>query len=179
MVTTVGLQYAKALFDLATEKKLEQTYYDNLVTINEVFNSDINVYKTFTHPSISINEKKMILTEVLENKVPDEFLHFIYVLIDNSRFNELNDIIDSYQYYLNELNQECDATIFTKYMLLDEEKENLIEKLQKHFNKKINAKVIVDENIIGGIVINIDGKIIDGSIVNQMLSLKNELKKGW
>ena len=179
MISTVGLQYAKAIFDLACDKNLEEVYFDNLKTINNLISSDDNVFKTFSHPGISYDDKKNILKNVLDNKVENEFLHFLFVLIDNDRFQDLEDIVDSYQYYLNEKKKECNAKIFTKYNLLDEEIENIRKKLQMHFNKKINIEQIVDENLIGGIIINIDGKVIDGSIISQMHDLKNELKKGW
>ena len=179
MISTVGLQYAKAIYDLANEKKLEDLYFENLKLINNLVNNDENVLKIFSHPSINKEEKKSILKNVLEQRVEEEFLHFLYVLIDNDRFVDLNDIVDSYQFYLNEKNKECNATIFTKYNLNEEEKEQIKNKLQLHFNKKINLTVTIDENMIGGIIINIDGKVIDGSIFNQMQDLKNELKKGW
>ncbi len=179
MISTVGLQYAKAIYDLANEKKLEDLYFENLKLINNLVNNDENVLKIFSHPSINKEEKKSILKNILEQRVEDEFLHFLYVLIDNDRFVDLNDIVDSYQFYLNEKNKECNATVFTKYNLNEEEKTQIKNKLQLHFNKKINLTVTIDENMIGGIIINIDGKVIDGSIFNQMQDLKNELKKGW
>ena len=179
MISTVGLQYAKAIFDLASEKSLEDVYFENLKLINDLINSDESIFKTFTHPGISYDEKKDILKNVLNDKVENEFLHFLFVLIDNDRFQNLEDIVDSYQYYLNELKKECNAKIFTKYNLLDEELENIRKKLQLHFNKKVNIEHIIDENLIGGITIHIDGKVIDGSIFSQMQDLKNELKKGW
>lgn len=179
MISTVGLQYAKAIFDLAYEKKLEEIYFENLKLINNLINSDDSIFKTFTHPGITYDEKKDILKNVLINKVENEFLHFLFVLIDNDRFQNLEDIVDSYQYYLNEQKKECNAKVFTKYSLLDEELDNIRKKLQMHFNKKVNLEQIVDENLIGGITIHIDGKVIDGSILSQMHGLKNELKKGW
>ena len=179
MISTVGLQYAKAIFDLACDKNLEETYFENLRVINDLLISNTEIYKTFIHPSISYEEKKNILKNVLEEKVENEFLHFLFVLIDNDRFQDLDDIVDSYQYYLNEQKKVSNAKIFTKYNLLDEEIEKIRKKLQIHFNKKINIEQILDENLIGGIIINIDGKVIDGSILNQMNDLKNDLKKGW
>ncbi len=179
MISTVGLQYAKAIFDLACEKNLEEIYFENLKSINQLIKLDENIFKTFNHPGISYDEKKNILNNVLENKVENEFLHFLFVLIDNDRFQNLDDIVDSYQYYLNELKKESNAKIFTKYNLLDEELEIIRKKLQMHFNKKINIEQILDENLVGGIIIHVDGKVVDGSILNQMHNLKNELKKGW
>lgn len=179
MITTIGLQYAKALFDLATDNNLEQSYFDNLVTLNDIIKSNPDIDKTFKHPSISNDDKKQILNNVLSEKVTNDFLHFLFVLIDNMRFDALEDIIDSYKSYLNEFNKECNAEVFTKYKLDDTEVNNLVKVLEKHFNKKVNLEQTIDENLIGGIVVKVDGVIIDGSIINQMLSLKNELKKGW
>ena len=36
MISTVGLQYAKAIYDLANEKKLEDLYFENLKLINNL-----------------------------------------------------------------------------------------------------------------------------------------------
>ena len=63
--------------------------------------------------------------------------------------------------------------------MLEEEKMALQKVLEGHLNKKINLKYQLDVNLLGGMIVNIDGKVIDASTVNQIINLKNELKKGW
>ena len=63
--------------------------------------------------------------------------------------------------------------------MLEEEKMALQKALESHFNKKINLKYQLNVNLLGGIIVNINGKVIDASTLRQIIHLKNELKKGW
>lgn len=179
MITSVGLQYAKALFDLACNEHNENQYLDNLKAVYDVIINDQEVLKVFNHPRIDLLEKKEIIKKTFENYVSKEFLHFLYVVLENNRLNCLEDIIDSYQSYLNDYLNLSNVVVYSKYKLTEEETLNLKKKLEVYLEKKINLNINTDDNLIGGIVIKVDGKIIDASILNQMLDLKNVLEKGW
>ncbi len=179
MITSVSLQYAKALFDLGKEKQLEDIYYADLKMVCEALNENNKIWKVLSNPLINLEERKNILKNIFQNSVHEEFLHFLFVLVDNFRLEEITDIFDCYEYYLNQSNNVCNAIVFSKYEMLEEEKKNLIKALEKRFNKKINLKYQLDENLLGGIIVDIDGKVIDASALNQIVNLKNELKKGW
>ena len=178
MITSVSLQYAKALFDLAQDSNKVNEYYEYLKAVNEVL-KDENTLKTLLHPLVKNEDRKEILKNTFKEYLDNCFLSFLYVLVDNDRLLEIENIVKSYKHYLNELNQVTDAIIFTKYEISDDELVNIKKNLENKFSKKINIKVNVDEKLIGGIVIQMDGKIIDGSMLYQLNDLKNELKKGW
>lgn len=179
MITSVSLQYAKALFDLGNETHLENEYYDYLQMVCNILNENKDIWKVLSHPLIKLEERKHILKTSFQDSVNEEFLHFLFVLIDNFRLEEISDILDSYEYYLNASNNICNAIVYSKYQMLEEEKMALQKALEGHLNKKINLKYQLDVNLLGGMIVNIDGKVIDASTVNQIINLKNELKKGW
>lgn len=179
MVTSVGLQYAKALFDLACESKNENQYLENLKAVYDVINNNENVLKVFNHPQIDLLEKKEMLKNSFSEYVSKEFLHFLYVVLDNNRLNELNDIIDSYQNYLNNYLNLTYVKVYSKYEMSENELNILGKKLENYLNKKVKIENVIKEDLIGGIIIDANGKIIDASIVNQINDLKNVLEKGW
>ena len=60
---------------------------------------------------------------------------------------------------------------------LDEEiKNRLKEKLEQKFSKMVNLNYVIAPEIIGGLVIGYNGKIIDLSVNTKFESLKKELK---
>ena len=69
MISTVGLQYAKAIYDLANEKKLEDLYFENLKLINNLVNNDENVLKIFSHPSINKELHKYLVDYCQKNNL--------------------------------------------------------------------------------------------------------------
>ena len=54
-------------------------------------------------------------------------------------------------------------------------KNNVKQKLENKFNKTILLNYLVDESIIGGLIIKTQDKIIDGSLKNKYERLKNSL----
>ena len=66
-----------------------------------------------------------------------------------------------------------DAKIISAVELSEDEKERIILKLEKESGKKIKAEYVVDKSIIGGIIIESDGKIIDGSLRYKLKDIKD------
>lgn len=178
MITSVGLQYARAIFDIALETNNIDKYSNYLQVANEVLNKD-EIINSILHPSINIDEKKEIIANAFDEYFDKTFVNFLKVLIDNNRLHEIKDILDCYKSYLNDYINASEAIVYSKYPLNEVDLKKIEMMLSKKFNKTIILKVIIDEKIIGGIVINIDGKIIDGSVINQLNNIKNELMKGW
>lgn len=62
---------------------------------------------------------------------------------------------------------------------LKKKKKVVVNGLTKKIGKEIHLNEIVDQSLIAGIKIEVDGKIIDASMLKEMTDLKKELKKGW
>ena len=50
MITSVSLQYAKALFDMVNEKHLENEYFDNLQMVCNILYDNKDIWKVLSHP---------------------------------------------------------------------------------------------------------------------------------
>lgn len=179
MRTTVSLQYAKALFDLAKEENRIDEYASYLNMAGKIFIDDSNTYRVFNHPAISNEERKKIIENSLKEYVTNTFLNYLKVLVDNNRLIELKDIFDSYQGLLDDYHHQCNVLVYVKYELSEEDKKQLVIALETKLNKKVNLITKIDNSLIGGMKVVVDGKIMDASIKYKMLDLKNELKKGW
>jgi len=75
-----------------------------------------------------------------------------------------------------ELEKE-EAEVITAIPLDNEDKLMLAQRLTEIFGKPIVLKPKVDPSIIGGIIIRIGDKLIDGSIRSKLEALKRELMK--
>lgn len=179
MVTSVSLQYAQALFELAKESQQIDEYAKDLQVSKQLLIDDKKNNQTLNHPSISMQHRKEIIEQAFQQYVTPTFLNFLKVLVDNQRLNELGDIVDAYQHLKDTQNKVCHATAYVRYPLEEKEQQKIIQKLEQQFGKKVILSTIIDGSIMGGIKIVIDGKIVDATIQTEMLDLKNQLKKGW
>ena len=173
MINEVSLQYAKSLYELSTN--LEKDLNDLKVLTNAILESN-ELVKVLKHPSISKDEKKQIFKELLKENVENYFLYFIYVLVDNDRILELDNIYETFKMLHDESKNQVTAYVTTKYELTESTRHDLISFLENKYNKKINLSEKVDSTLIGGIKVVVENDVIDYTIDSRLENIKNTIK---
>lgn len=173
MINEVSLQYAKSLYDLS--KDLDQDLNDLEVLKSCISNSN-ELVKVLMHPSISKEEKKELFKNLLSGKVEEYFLYFIYVLVDNERILELENIYDTFKMLVNEKKNILNCEVVSKYPLDKNIKEDLIKYLSQKYQKEIKLKETINDELIGGIKVIVQNEVIDYTIDSTLTNLKNTIK---
>ena len=163
----VGRRYSKAIFDIAEEKNQVKEIYELLNSAMVLYRTDKEFKNFIRNPLISNEEKKLVLNEIFRKDNRDNLNILLYIL-DKGRINCIKYIVAEYLkiYYRKNRILDVRAT-FTKE-LTDEQKKKLIDKLSQKTGKEINLEIKIDKNILGGGVIRIGDKIIDGSIRREL-----------
>ena len=88
-------RYAQALAESAIDNIDEVN--ENLALIDEVIfgNEDFKVF--FSHPIVSLKDKKDTLKETLEGKINEKALNFLETLLDESRFGIFKTIYELFK----------------------------------------------------------------------------------
>ncbi len=173
MINEVSLQYAKSLYELS--KDLDQDLNDLEVLKSCISNSN-ELVKVLMHPSISKEEKKELFKNLLSGKVEDYFLYFIYVLVDNERILELENIYDTFKMLVNEKKNILNCEVVSKYPLDKNIKEDLIKYLSQKYQKEIKLKETINDELIGGIKVIVQNEVIDYTFDSTLTNLKNTIK---
>ncbi|WP_427337918.1 F0F1 ATP synthase subunit delta [Caloranaerobacter sp. DY30410] len=176
MAKLIGKTYAQALFEVAEEVDKIQQFKEELNSIYEIFDKEKEFKIIFEHPKLSKNEKKDIINSVFKGRVAQEILNLIYIVIDKGREKYLMDIIEEYIELSNEKQGIIEAQAITAVPLDEEEKLRLQNKLSEKLGKTVILENIVDEGIIGGVLVKIQDKIIDASIKGQLDRIQKNLK---
>ncbi len=174
MITSVSKQYAKALFELTSDSNKEK-YYQDLIVLKEALLEEETI-KVFAHPSITLDQKKEIIANSLQDKLDTTLLNFLYVLINYERLNTLEGIAESYKELLDEELKQKEVQVYCKYHLTKEQTEELINILQKQYNKTIILQEILDKSLVGGIKVVVGNEELDASTLNKLQKIKDTLK---
>ena len=163
----VGRRYSKAIFDIAEEKNQVKEIYELLNSAMVLYRTDKEFKNFIRNPLINNEEKKLVLNEIFGKDNSDNLNILLYIL-DKGRINCIKYIVAEYLkiYYRKNRILDVRAT-FTKE-LTDEQKKKLINKLSQKTGKEINLEIKIDKNILGGGIIRIGDKIIDGSIRREL-----------
>ena len=163
----VGRRYSKAIFEIAEEKNQVKEIYEMLNSAMVLYRTDKEFKNFILNPLIDNEQKKSVLNEIF-GKENSENLNILLYILDKGRMNCIKYIVAEYLkiYYRKNRILDVKAT-FTKE-LTDEQKKKLIDKLSQKTGKEINLEIKIDKDILGGGIIKIGDKIIDGSIRREL-----------
>ena len=163
----VGRRYSKAIFEIAEEKNQVKEIYEMLNSTMVLYRTDKEFKNFILNPLIDNEQKKSVLNEIF-GKDNSENLNILLYILDKGRMNCIKYIVAEYLkiYYRKNRILDVKAT-FTKE-LTDEQKKKLIDKLSQKTGKEINLEIKIDKDILGGGIIKIGDKIIDGSIRREL-----------
>jgi ATP synthase F1 delta subunit len=104
--------------------------------------------------------------------VPEDVVSYIQLLCEKGRISCFYDSVEEYNKLLDESERISNAKITSAVPLTDEEKQKLKEKLQDMCERAVEMEFFVDEAIMGGIVAEIDGRVLDGSLRSRLRDIK-------
>lgn len=177
---TVARRYAKALVDFAEGAKIEfNELMDVFKAIVNFFNDNRSLRKYFENPFISKTEKISFARELFNSlKIPNYMHNFLLLLVENRRVS-LIDLI--YEETLKEVNLRRNIAKGILKVAVDVD-DGTVERLREVFKQKLGKDVIfdviVDPSIIGGVVVELEGKVFDGSVVRNLERMKEKMIEG-
>lgn len=168
-------KYAAAMFELAQEENKLKLYGEQLEEIRQLFKSQPLLKAYMGNPQVQSAEKKELLNKVFGDDVDEIVRNFMLLLVDKHRITLIEEIVGKYQALSNEAQNIIIAHVTTAATMSEQQKNALTAKLEAITDKHIKLKTYVDKSIIGGIVVKMGDKLIDGSVTTKIKSLEKQL----
>lgn len=166
-------RYALALYEIAEEKGKVKEYIEELEKVMEVIKESPKFIKIIEDPEISTFSKEKMFTEIFKGKVNSDIFSFLLLLIKKGRIGEIEGKLrEMKKIYLDRHNTVI-AKVKTVIPLTDNEKKLLTERLEKKFNNKVLIESELDPSIIGGVYIDVDNQVIDGTVKSKLSEMKS------
>lgn len=172
---SVAITFVNALLDVATEKGQFEQIEKDLDLVCEIISKHADLKKVLFHPSVSRSSKKELIQNVFDKSVSGLMMNFLSLLIDRRKEGILDFVTDVYKEVTHEKKGVLKATVQTVMPLSGERLEDFKKKLKKITGKTVELEVVQNPDILGGMVIQIGNKMIDGSVANRLKNLKNRL----
>ena len=171
-MTATGNNYAEALFMLAREENLIDEFYDGLKLAEGIFKETPEYLQFLSTPSIPKTERTAALATAFEGKINERILSFLQLLCEHSAADRFFDCANEF-YRLREFaHGMVEAVVKTAVELSDTQKSDLIKALEKRTGQKVTLNCVVDTALLGGIAVEIDGQLLDGSVKSNLKRAK-------
>lgn len=168
-------EYARALFDLSKEENKEDVILADVRALKALVDGTPEYVKLMSAPNVKKEERTQLLDEAFRGKIHPYTLNFMKILVENGCFHFIGGCCDEFVKLYNEKNNIEVVTVFSPVALSDAQKERLKQNLSLRLKKTIELHEKIDESLIGGIRLSLDGEMIDGSIKSRLDEIKDLL----
>ena len=172
--TRLASRYAKALFELARQQGEIDTVNQDLALVKSVIKENHELKAVIESPIIFHDKKNNIFKDIFNGKISDTTFGFLSLIIKKKREPALTSICDEYLALYNIHHNIKIAHVLTAAPMTPELTERLRKLLEDDTHSTIQFQTAVDENIIGGLMVMIDGYLFDASLLSSIRKLRAE-----
>jgi len=174
-MSAVARRYAKALFSLAREASTVEATGIELERLSTLA-SHPDLRDVLNSPLLSV-KRRAELTQLIATdlKLSDLVSRFVRLLADHQRLAELRSIQVHFERLQDESLGRVRADLRSASPLDPHQQNALVATFSKLTGKQVLPNVTVDPNLLGGVVVEVGGRVYDGSVRTQLDRLAKQL----
>lgn len=171
---TVVERYARAIYEVAAESGEVAALGGHLEALSQLYWESGPLREALHNPAIPQANKVNLLQALAGSGAPAVLIAFLNLVVANNRSELLGSVGVSYARLHDQARGIRRATVTTALPLSDEQAERLAESLARVFNSPIEVEAIVEPETIGGLCVQVDDLLIDGSIRGRLKRLQDQ-----
>lgn len=172
----VATRYAAALFGAALARGEHERVLEDFGGLELLYERDASLQNFLEAPNILDSDKHALLEKLFRGRVAPLLEHFFYLLLRKKRIQHLPLVFDLYRRLVEQHLGVERAEVLTAVPLAEELAAALQTQLERLIGKRVQLRSTIQPSIIGGVVVTVGGKILDGSIRHRLEQLRDELQ---
>ena len=171
-----GRRYARALLDVALEKGQAEPLRDELFALADLLAGHSDLASLLTNPAVSAERKKKLAAAVAARaKVSELSARLLAILGERDRLAELPNVAAAYAKLWNAHRGVVAAEAVSAQPLDAAQAKSVEQALASLTGRAVELKSRVDPALVGGMLVNIEGRTYDGSVRARLLALRRRL----
>lgn len=171
----LAIRYAKSLLDLAQEQNKLEVVFNDMKQLDNICKTNREFVNVLKSPIIKADKKNNIIEAVTAGHINIITSSFIKLLSGKGREANLPEIISAFIEQYNEVKGIHKVKITTAEELSFDLKNDFINKIKSSEKiDNIELETAVDEKLIGGFVLEMEGKLVDASIRRDLLDVQKQ-----
>lgn len=167
-------RYARAVFELAQEEKVVETWSRRLLVLREVL-EDPRLRGVLDNPAIAVEEKQALIEKLEIARLGREGENLAKLLIANHRTHVIGGLVEEFERLADEAAGRVRATATAAVELSDGDRRRLAGELSAKLGREVRVDIQVDPSILGGLVLQFGDRLIDASLATRLQELRRRL----
>jgi F-type H+-transporting ATPase subunit delta len=176
-VSGLAARYAAALFDLADERRILDEVASDLRQLRAMVQASPDLLRLIRSPILSREEQSKGIEALAEAAGFSPLVRdFLAVVARNRRLFAVPAMIEGFLAQLAARRGEVTAMVTAAQPLSDTQLAALNEQLRRSVGSRVSIDVQVDPRLIGGLVVKLGSRMVDGSIKSKLQRLQLAMK---
>ena len=167
--------YARALFELASAAGDVDAVDAGFVAVVESVRGSVELRDALADTSLPAEKKRAILGDLFSGKVAPEAVAIATVLVERGLVGSLGQVAERFRQVAEAERGVVVAEVTTAVPLTDALRASITEKLTATLGRPVSLRESVNGSILGGIRINVAGRVLDGSLSSQLDAMRSTL----
>lgn len=178
MAKLAAKTYGDALFELAVERGQETLFLEEAEAVMTALRENTELSKLMNHPKIIKEKKVQIIEDIFKGHVSDDMTGFLRVLVLKGRYAE-NQAVFAYFIARMKEHKGIGIAYVTSAAALTEGQKKQIEAKLLSTTRYVQLEMHyeIDASLIGGMVIRMGDRVVDGSVKHRLDELSGQLMK--
>ena len=178
-MTDIGKEYGTALFMLAAEcgDNAKREYAESLKLVSGTFKAEPMYAELLASPALPLGERLGIIEAAFGERLPEHVLSFMKLLCEKGRMPCFSSAVEEYMALLDASERISNARVTSAVELTEDEKNRLCKRLCEKLKAEVKIEYFIDEGLLGGLIVEVDGTVIDGSLRHRLREVKEVMNK--
>jgi len=172
---TIARNYAEALLMLARKADDLPAWGRLIDDVANAMERDDRLRRFLEAPQVSADEKNAVLSKAYEDRAPRLFLRFLQRLVMNRRQMLIPDIANEYRDLVDAVEGRIHAQVTLARDVDDEQRAEIARQLSHTLGKTVVPQVRINPNILGGIIVRVGDRVMDGSVRRRLGILRSRM----
>lgn len=175
---TIARNYAEVLLSLAKKAENLEGWGAMLDQVVSAVWGDERLKRFLESPNVDEGTKRELIGKAFGDRMPRFLVRFLQTLVVHRRQMLLPEIAREYHTLVDEMAGRVHAQVTVARTLPDAEREHLAASLSKTLGKEVVPHVIVNPEILGGVIVKVDERVMDGSVKRRLALLRARMVSG-
>jgi|SRR5690348_15611137 len=174
---TAARRYAEAAFEVATRDDTLERWRTELDVAAQLAGDERSL-EVLANPAIPGDERAAALRGLLGKRVSEPVQNLVQLMLRRGRIRELPRIASEFRRLDDRRQNIVHATATSATELTRDEVRALVARLEQQTGGRVALEEEVDPSLLGGLIVRVGDRLIDGSVRGRLERLRNQLISG-
>ena len=164
--------YAQAILAVASAESNGAQVEDEIYRFSQVLQSSEDLKSTLSDASIPSARRQQIVEDLLDGQATQTTVALVSMIVAAGMGSDIKAIADKVVGLGAESRDKAVAEVYSVVDLSSDQQQRLAAALKSATGKDVEMKIIIDESVMGGLLVQIEDEVIDGTVRTRLKQLR-------